>query len=148
MIPLLTNYQFIFPILALCINETGNAIIGTSGPSQWCPNVVITNTSNGFQNVICTVRFPGSTTQPPNAPWFFAFLYYSIFASALIFTLATSGRFIRVATVSFAMIFVAIPFVRYGCVYGNQTLPLMSAANLIAPTLLFLISLLASYVWG
>jgi hypothetical protein len=146
LLPLLMLYQPI--ILAQCYNITGNAIIGAEGLPGWCKNVVISNLSNGFQNVICTVRFPGNTKQPPNAPWFFVFLYYAIFASALIFTLATSGRFLRVATVSFAMIFVAIPFVKYGCTYGGTTFPLMASSNIIVPFVVFILSIIGSYIWG
>lgn len=117
------------------------AICGTS----WCQNVVITNQSNGLQNVLCTVAFQGTPTLPANYPWAFPFLFFAIYASSLIAVLAYRRNFASFATVSFFMSFVAIPFIQYGCTYGTQPIiPLMPVSYVFIPIVLFILSAIAS----
>jgi hypothetical protein len=145
-------------LLALSYNLTVCQHYNYSNTPCWVPNTLfnsstpstqLVNATSGFNDVICSAIYPGNnTTTAPNAPWFFTFLYYLIFASALIFALHTSGKFIRFAQVSFGMIFVAIPFVHYSCDIGGQIITLMPADNIVVPLVVFILSLIAAVIWG
>jgi hypothetical protein len=111
---------------------------------QWVPeNVVNPGVSTDPMNsVICSVII--------SAPWLGTYIYYAIYASALIFMAATEGKFIRFVYVSFGMIFVAIPFVHYGCMppIVASAIPLMSQSNFSVPIAGFLLSLIAAILLG
>lgn len=123
----------------------GNFPIGCT--QEWCKNVILTNQTDGFTDVVCTVAYPGNVTHPANAPWFYTVLYYAIYASAAIFVLITGGKFIRFAVISFGMFWVAIPFVSYGCTYGGVTTSLMPGYNIVVPVIVMIMSIIATILW-
>lgn len=126
---LLIKIGIIAPLLFNFVNGIWVPYIQTS------PGAVA---ANPLQALICSVQI--------NAPWLGTILFYVIYASAMIFLAATEGKFIRFAYGSFAMIFIGIAFVSYGCL--NPNIPMMPSYNILAPIAGFALTLIASAIYG
>lgn len=127
-----TSVYLLIPIMLALVN------------GKWVNDTLI-NPSPGtdpMNAMMCTVII--------NAPWLGTMLYYAIYASVLIFVAATEGKFIKFCYVSFGMIFLAVPFVHYGCVppVVASAIPFMNPSNLSVPIAGFILTLIAAILLG